>query len=227
MSAASDPAPVAVRQTSLRQDGEPSNANSSHDSGDAVGEMASNTRDPRMLQHPSRTMSSGIATGKTISSRHTAADGIHSSQNDFRGRGTSWATICIALCAVTGFTFAYFYSAEFKWQAAFVWALISATILRTVGLCAVMVPALFHRTGFRSERRRTFIFICLLSLVSVIAAWILWRLRSPKWPQVLLIVSDVFSAIAGAQLVISGAYEDTAHHDDIGLERRPTDLEAY
>ena len=179
-----------------------------------------------MLQHHTRTMSSATATGKTISSRYTTVDEVRSSQSDFRGRGTSWATICIALCAVTGSTFAYFYSAHFEWQAASAWALVSATILRALNLCAVMVPALFRRTGFHSERRRTFIFICLLSLISVIAAWILWHLRSPKWPQVLLTVSDVFSAIATAQLVISGAYESITRRDDIGLELRGSDLEA-
>jgi hypothetical protein len=145
----------------------------------------------------------------------------------FRGRGTAWAIICIALCAVTGFTFAYFYTAHFEWQASSVWALVSASILRAVGLCAVMVPALFRRTGFRLERRRTFVFLCLLSLISVVAAWVLWHFRSPKWPQVLLTVSDVFSAIAGAQLVISSAYELTAMpYDSIDMDARWAELEA-
>jgi hypothetical protein len=172
-------------------------------------------------------MSSAAPSGKTMSLRHAATDELRSSQSDFRGRGTAWAIICIALCAVTGFTFAYFYTAHFEWQASYVWALVSASILRAVGLCAVMVPALFRRTGFRLERRRTFVFLCLLSLMSVVAAWVLWHFRSPKWPQVLLTVSDVFSAIAGAQLLISSAYELTAMpYDSIDMDARWAELEA-
>jgi hypothetical protein len=166
-------------------------------------------------------MSSAAKSGKTVSIRHVAADEGRSSPNDFRGRGISWSIICPALCTVVGLIIAFYYTGNF------LFALVSATILRAIGLCAVMVPALFDKNGFRLERRRTFALLCLLSLISVIVAWVLWHRGAPKWPQVLITISDVFLAVAGAQQAISSAHEPTImHQDQIVTDERLADLEA-
>jgi Na+/proline symporter len=148
-------------------------------------------------------MSSATPSGKPRSFHHAAAD--------FRGRGISWSIICLALCTVVGLTIAYYFTDNF------VFALISATILRAVGLCAIMVPALFRGKTFRLERRRTFALLCLLSLISVVVAWVLWHTHPPNWPRVLLTVSDIFSVVAGVQLAISDAYEHTLYEDKFDM----------
>jgi hypothetical protein len=168
-----------------------------------------------------RTMSSAARSGKTVSTRHFATDEGRSSPNDFRGRGIAWAIMSPALCTVIGLTFAYYYTGNF------LFALASATILRAISLCAVMVPALLSKKGFSLKRRRTFTFLCLLSFISVIVAWALWHEGTPKWPQVLITISDVFLAVAGAQLAISSAHE-FARMDQYGviMDERLADLEA-
>ncbi|CZR56519.1 uncharacterized protein PAC_06408 [Phialocephala subalpina] len=207
-------------KTDKVQYGEPSNAHPSNfTEGVAVGE-ASDDADLSMLGP--RAMSSATRSRKTVSTRHFAVDEGHSSPNDFHGRGITWAIMSPALCTVIGLTFAYYYTGNF------LFALVSATILRAISLCAAMVPALLSKDGFRLERRRTFTFLCILSLISVLVAWALWHKGAPRWPQVLITISDVFLAVAGAQLAISSAHEFARMHQDgvFGDEHRLADLEA-